>query len=225
MKKLFNIMLSSILTIVLGFQPVFANEVEQPMIPEQSIQYNSKLNGYELKNVTMEEVLEAFQNDPNTDLIGDPILEKSIVLDDLSAMAANQYRQSFRISRSIAGPKNDSITIYYVLEMNMTTVNYNGTQYAKFVSVSLEPTYSMGTNGYIFDTGTGAVKREILNSGATLQFRQIIQLVSTTTVSLTGGLTAGWYSVSSTTSSSSFVRNHAQVYYTTYNLPLINIIM
>ena len=208
-----------------------------------SIEYLEDVGGYYLENVTKDELLEAFdtafKKTPDSTALqaNDPQLSedfinksRSVLADknvDLSAARVGTYTESYTLDFYIpaAFEGDEDVHAYHRVEMKMTTVVYQGREYAMFVDFYLKPgILSLDSGEYELASGTGEPLFEILNSGATLSVTQWVQLQTSQTYELGVDVSAGWVGVSTGTGSTQYFRNTTDKYYDTVNLPLINVV-
>lgn len=226
--------MKKILSLLLSFFSFMFLTVNVPLTiyaeeNSKTINYNESLDGFVLENITVQEVMNAMNSNP--EFIPQNTLKRSKHMDietinnlGLDVARAAQYIEDYRLVVNVRGVYGENVPVYYTCSMVMTTVNYKGVDYAQFVSFNLSPVHWLGSNSYTFAQGTGKVKATIRNGGATINTSQIIQLQTATTISVNTGLSAGWINVGSGTSSTSYFRSQAATYNSYYNLPLINIV-
>ena len=178
----------------------------------KSIEYMEDMQGYYLQNVTKEEFLEAMNNAFNTDssLECSPVqatqvssefinksnsvlAEKGI---DLSSAKALTYRENYKLKTYIDGPFGDTIPLTFSVTMKMTTVTYQGEEYAMFVDFVSTSGGAVPSGPYDTTSATGEPAYEILNSGATLSASQEIQLQTTESYSEGVDFGEDWFSYS-----------------------------
>lgn len=206
-----------------------------------SVEYIPEKNVYYIQNIKAEDVLEAFENDPEfeeikqksscsktttyemAELMGiseDMLTRK---LDRAGATLAATYRKEYKITKNVPGVLSENVPITYTVYMNMSTVTYNRTEYAVFVSIYAGPTYALGSGSYSFcSTGTSAPRATIVNGGAGLEIVQIIQLETTVTYSVNAGINTDWFSFGASVGGNYYFRSNPKTYTCLYQLPLYN---
>lgn len=186
---------------------------------EKSIQYIPEAGGFLMNNVTVDEVLDSFEKNPNFR----PVIssEKNSLL-----KTNGDYRQDYVLTTYVKGVLGENVAVNYTINMNMKTLKVNNKNYAQFVSIYLSPTYWLNSNSYDFtSSGTNSPNATILNGGATLKVEQTIQLQTTSTYSNNTGINFGWFSYGGSIGGSYYKRNSSKTYIASYNLPLIELVM
>lgn len=250
MKFVIKTGLSLLLTIVFGINsvvPVSAiNKAEEQNIGysadgKASIEYIPEKNIYYIENIEAEDVLEAFEKDPEFEEIKQKsscskttICEMAELMDiseetlteklgRAGGTLAATYRKEYKITKNVPGVLSENVPITYTVYMDMSTVTYNHTEYAVFVSIYTGPTYALGSGIYDFcSTGTSDPKATIVNGGAGLEIVQIIQLETTVTYSVNAGINNDWFSFGASVGGNYYFRSNPKTYTCLYKLPLYN---
>lgn len=239
MKKIFRIFLSLTVAFIFLNMSVLANENvlvnnnnqnDNLKITngDKSIEYNEELGGFVLKNITVDDVLDAFDSSNEFDRKGslkssddaDPQIVRKL---NLQSSRAGTYYADYVVAVNVKGIRNENVKVSYTCNMVMTTLTFNGRNYAQFVKFNLIPKPWLNSNSYQFGNGTGDPKCTIKNGGATINIMQTIQLETTSAVSTDVGLSAGWINLGSSTSKTNYFRSPAKTYTAYTNLPLINV--
>lgn len=213
---------------------IHANEIS-----ERKVEYMQEYDGFYLENITVEEVLQAFNKSKELKLIETnnkqevsnnftEIAKKALDSKRLSNSknTTGTYREDYVLTMYITGVNGESVAVHNTCNMEMKTLKINNKNYAQFVKIYLGPTYWLDSSNYTFSTtGTSSPKGSILNGGATLKVEQIIQLETVKAYSSNTGATFGWFSFGSSIGGNYYKRNSSKTYSSVYNLPLINIVM
>lgn len=225
MKKIIKICLSLFMMCLFSSSTLLANEEDNNINNgNKSIEYSEELGGYILENITVEEVLSAFDSSDEFVRTGElkettettPTLARAL---NISPKAKN-YTADYYLSITVKGVESEDVKVNYTCNMVMTTLTYQGRNYAQFVSFNLKPTAWLSSGKYKFGAGTGSPKYQIKDSGATISISQIIQLETSSTISVD----VGWINIGSGTSERAYFRSTAKTYSTYTRLPLYNVI-
>lgn len=250
-KKFFVFISSAVMVFTMGTS-VYASEEDNVQVGktdegyiyqanEKTVEYLEDVDGYFFENVTKDKVTEEFdkafgvygQNNlyvaTEKEVSPEFIQKSKSVLNEKNVecfgVEPRNYRKSYTLNSSMKGPAGQNIRVYWVVEMNMTTVTHQGKEYAMFVSFSAKSNFSLETNSYVQASGTGSPVYSITNSGATMSVRQMIQLETANTVSADLSVGFEWVQISAGTGSSVYLRSKTTLCSASVTLPIINIIM
>ena len=207
-----------------------------------TVEYLDNIKGFYLENITKDDFIEALDNafeetpgfkfkqntlaKPSKDFINksNTILTSRGM--DISSTKTTNYTRDYTLNCYIDPPFDYEapIRVYYVVRMNMTTVTYNGTEYAVFVDFSLTSNGSLESGSYEFSDGTSDPVYEISYGGAVMSVQQMIQLQTTTTYDSSVSVGLDWFGVSVGTGSSVHLRNVTRAYSDSVILPVIDIV-
>ncbi len=225
MKRIIKYLLCIITLIATQFPiSIAAEEIENiggySLNEKKSIIYDTVNNQYVLTNITADEVFEAMTSNKDFERSGKP---KVLETYSINGERAKNYSQDYNLIAYAVGVQGERVTINFTCNMRMTTVRYNGIDYAQFVKFNLKPQTSLGSGPYVFSV-KGECKFKVLNGGASIEVSQILQLQTTKTYSLNANIAAGWGNFGGSVGGQYYFRNQAKTYTVRRNLPLYNII-
>ena len=218
--------------------PIFADRSEQA--DQGQVIYLEEYGGYYVKNVSPQEIIEAFDDDPQFTYSGeeccvaesiassksDTVAEAAFasVGRDYDETMAATFERTYQLTANATGVFGETVTITYTAILLLKTVKVQGKNYESFVELELGPTPTLPSGIYTLGTGTSDPKGEIINSGATFKISQIVQLETAIPVALSAGIVLEVVQSSVTAGGTVYIRLKPVVLTQRVTLPIYNVI-
>ena len=218
--------------------PALAATVEDSS-PE--ITYLAEFDGYYVKNLSPQEIIAAFDNDPRfipctnevatlsaTDLAvteanADAALASMGVLG--GSRASEVFTKSYAVTAPVTGAYGETVVITYTALMYVKTVKISGKSYECFVDTVVSPTFALPSGIYTTNAGgTSSTVGSVSHGGSVLTIHHVIQLEAAMSISSTAGVSAEWIENSTTIGKTIYLRSDPQTIEKTIQLPLYNLL-
>lgn len=234
----FCCLLMAVLMSTTLIMPSFAAIREQA--DQSSVTYLEEFDGFYVKNVSPQDIIEAFDNDPQFTLCNEEVysldVEEMQTTDAVAEAAfasvgsnyndtmATTFDRTYQLTGSATGIFGETLKITYTAILVLKTVKLQGRNYETFVKIKLGPTPAYPSGFYTPGSGTSEVLGEIVNSGATFQVSQIVALEVAIPLSLSGGIVAEIVESSSTVGLTYYARLIPETVTQRVILPIYNVI-
>lgn len=218
--------------------PIFADGSEQT--DQAEVIYLEEYGGYYVKNVSPQEIIEAFDDDPQFTYSGeeccvaesiassksDTVAEAAFasVGRDYDETMAATFDRTYQLTATVHGVYNETVTITYTAVLSIKTVTVGGKNYESFASIKIHPTCALPSGLYVWASGASAPKGEIVKSGARFTITHITQLETSREVQVTASMNNEWLTVGVAIGTTSYLRGPIETITRTVTLPIYNVI-
>lgn len=224
--------------------PTFADGLKQAT--QASIVYLEEYDGYYVKNVSPQKIIDAFDNDPQFTSSGNVCLVaesgKLSVSDAVAEAAftsvgsnydetmATTFDRTYQVTATTHGAYGENITLTYTAVLTLKTVTVGGKSYESFASIKIHPTCALPSGLYVLASGASDPLGEIVKSGSRFLITHIVQLETCRQVQVTSGVSNEWLDESTSIEGSIsigdtiYLRDPVETITRTITLPIYNII-
>ncbi len=218
--------------------PTFAAIREQADQP--SVTYLEEFDGFYVKNVSPQDIIEAFDNDPQFTLCNEEVysldVEEMQTTDAVAEAAfasvgsnyndtmAATFDRTYQVTATTQGAYKENVTITYTAVLSMKTVTVGGKKYESFASIKISPTCALPSGPYVWGSGSSTPRGEIISSGARFRITHISQLETSRAITITASMNEAWLSSGMSVGATYYLRGPIETITRTITLPIYNVI-